>query len=283
MAVTAFVLNCPLHRHWQTQETKRARTPLRRPRTPRCAATKLLVVDLQEVVRGSSSEQLKAFSERVEVDRNSSKDTTFVLFSSRSGYGASMQSIKDADLVEPDALATLDGTEIYQRYYTTPDPYWEQTVLQNWQPKPVMWVLEQFFSDEVEDIRREGAWVFGNCKAGKDIGDVCQRVWVKLEEMGIEARVNAGEQEGEIIVRGGAGSAAEVVGFCQMMMKIDESSTFVFGRDDFVSSLTRGKGNKGLCGRDTKETWEVLGDRVFVSKESGAKALLDGVVHHAVF
>lgn len=272
---------------WLQPQRHTAYKVLRRPRrgtvTPTCAATKLLVVDLQEIVRTSEQEHIKSFSERVEVDRSSSKDTTFVLFSSQSGYAASMQSIKDASLVEPDALATLDGTELYQRYYKTPDPYWKKTVQQDWQSKPVVWALGQFFKDDVDDIKMDDVSVRAVCNTESNIGEICSQVRVKLSDMGIIARVCAGEEPREITLTAAAGSVVDVVSFCQMMLKIKEDATFVFGSDNFVSSCVRGKGNVGLCGSRSEEQWDVLGGRVFVSTEVGVKALLDGVVHHAVF
>jgi hypothetical protein len=49
---------------------------------------------------------------------------------------------------EPDILCTLHGTEIYQRGYLAPDPYWEQqmaTVGLGLDPKPIAWIMQESF------------------------------------------------------------------------------------------------------------------------------------------
>lgn len=256
----------------------------KRPRTLVCSATKLLVVDLQEALRSSTAALIKSFSERVEVDRSSAKEKTFVLYNSISGYGASMQSVKDANLVEPDALSALDGSELYQRQYRTPDPYWAKTVRRDWDPKPIKWTMKQFFGDVITASPcEEDLELLYVVNSGIDRPRECSLAEEKLKQMGLKARVLEGEDGRTIVVKPAAGSAAEVVAFCQMMLGIEESGTFVFGGDDLVGKCVRGKGNFGFCGAGSSESWDVLEGRVYVSKDVGMGALLDGVLHHAVF
>lgn len=252
--------------------------------TVRCVATKLLVVDLQELLQTSPVEQLRSFSERVEVDRNASKDVTFVLYTSKSGYEASMQSIKDCELIEPDALSAMDGSELYQRRYFTPDPHWEKNIRKEWEPKPIIWVVRQFFGKdlEFEETNEEFELKF-RCKEGVDRRDTCENISKKMEEMGIKVRVSEGLESNFIVIIPAGGSASGVVAFCQMMLGIKEDSTYIFGDDKLVDDCVRGKGNIGLCGSNSAERWKDFGGRVYVSKELGAGALLDGVMHHAVF
>lgn len=226
----------------------------------------------------------RAFSERVEVDRNSAKDQTYVLFSSSSGFDASVQSINDAQLVEPDALATLSGTELYQRGYKTPDPYWGEQVQSGWTPRPVEWVASKFFSDEIKDIDFEQEYVVKiRCKGSNPSADFCSRMWKKLREMGIPARVVLADSSDMVHVVPAASSPAGIVAFCQMMLSVPENSTFVFGGDDLINACVQGKGNVGLCPSGTEQRWDAFDGRVYVSKDSGIKALMDGVLHHAVF
>eukprot|EP00178_Gracilaria_changii_P005796 TRINITY_DN197_c0_g1_i1.p2 TRINITY_DN197_c0_g1~~TRINITY_DN197_c0_g1_i1.p2 ORF type:complete len:282 (+),score=54.35 TRINITY_DN197_c0_g1_i1:1451-2296(+) len=261
-----------------------ANSPSRRRRVPRCAAAKLLVVDLQHLLRNAPPDVIANFSERVTVERNSSQNGAYLLYSSRSGYEPSMKSIHDANLVEPDALAALDGSELYQRLYRTPDPYWASKVRKEWQPKPIQWLVSTFFADQVEAVEGDDSvqLVF-RCKPGAVRTDVCQALKSKLTEMGITTRVNVLQDDRNIVVAPAAAGASEVIAFCQMMLSIEEKNTFVFGSDELVGSCVRGKGNVGLCGGESEDRWEGLGDRVYVSKKKGAKALLDGVLHHAVF
>lgn len=258
----------------------------RRRRTTVCVVKKMLVVDLQELLRPSASDPacIKDFADRMEVERSTGNGSTYVLFSSVSGYDASMASIRDAGLVEPDALATLNGSELYQRQYRTPDPFWSKTVRQAWTPKPVSWVAQHFFSDEVEEVYEgEEFEVRIKCRDGVRVADVVEGVSKKLSEMGISARVMVGEDARWVIVVPSAGSASEVIAFCQMMLKVEEDATFVFGGDDLISKCVGGKGNRGVVGAKSEHRWEAFGERVYVSKEVGGKALLDGLVYYAVF
>ncbi|KAI0565017.1 Sucrose-6F-phosphate phosphohydrolase [Gracilaria domingensis] len=255
-----------------------------RPSTPRCAANKLLVVDLQQLLRNAPANVLAHFSERVTVERNATENGTYLLYSSRSGYAPSIKSIQDANLVEPDALAVLDGSELYQRHYRTPDPYWARTVRQHWQPKPIRWIVSTFFAEHIELVEGSDEFqlVFG-CKDGVVRTDVCAQLATKLTEMGITTRVSVLGDDRHIAVAPAAAGASEVIAFCQTMLGVEEKNTFVFGSDELVGSCVRGKANVGMCGVESSDRWEGLGDRVYVSKEKGAKALLDGVLHHAVF
>lgn len=219
----------------------------------------------------------------MQVDRSKSKDTTYVLFSSASGYDATSRSIKDADLVQPDAIATLNGTELYQKNYKTPDPYWTQLICSGWTSKPVEWVFENFFKDEVERVNSTEEFAVNVwCKEAPS-ADFCQRAGVKLEDMGISARVVLGDESKLVMVLPAAATASRVVEFCQQMLNIEEKNAFVFGSDELVKDCIQGKGINGLCGAGSEHDWEAFDGRVYVSQQVGAKALLDGVMHHAIF
>lgn len=272
-----------LAHHRSNYVTKTAR---RRRAVPQCALKKMLVVDLQELLRQAANDasEVRDFSERVQVDRASSKDQTFVLFCSSSGYDATIRSINDAQLIEPDALTTLSGTELYQRGYRTPDPYWGQRVLSRWTPKPVQWVASKFFSDEVKDtLAEEDFSIKVILKGSGPSADFCKRMADKLQDMGISARVILSNDSKSVLVVPAAGSLSDVVSFCQGMLEIPENATFVFGSDDLINACVQGKGNIGLCPAGTNQQWEAFDGRVYISKEYGVKALLDGVMHHAVF
>lgn len=259
--------------------------PRRRRCVTHCAIKNLLVVDLQELLRhpGSQSDDLKSFSERVQVDRSTSKDTTYVLYSSASGYDATSQSIQDADLIQPDAITTLNGTELYQKSYRTPDPYWTQLICSGWTSKPVEWVFANSFKDEVERVASTEEFVVNVwCKEAPS-ADFCERADTKLKEMGISARVVLGDQSKLVMVLPAAATASKVVEFCQQMLNVEENNTFVFGSDELVKDCVQGKGTVGLCGAGSEHDWDAFDGRVFVSSKVGAKALLDGVMHHAIF
>lgn len=258
----------------------------RRHSVPRCAAVKLLVVELSEVLRGPRSAEMKNFSERVSVDRSSAQDTTYVLYSSQLGYGPSMERIKSSDLIDPDALSALDGTELYQRRYRTPDPYWAKMVCKDWDPKPTLWVIGQFFEDQVAhavDDSEEYGLVY-ECKDGKqNRGELCEKIGDKLKEMGIRARVSERGESNSVVVTPAAGSVVDVIGFCQMMLRIPEDMTYVFGSDELVENCVVGKESFGICAKGSKKDWRGAEDRVFVSEKEGVEALMDGVMHHAIF
>lgn len=279
----AFITPTPwsvLRRH------KTAVRPCRRHVTPMCAAVKLLVVELSEVLRDSSLPELKSFSERVSVDRNSTTDTTYLLYSSEHGYSRSMEQIKSAGLIEPDALSALDGTELYQRQYRTPDPYWAKMVCKDWDPKPTRWVINQFFGDTVNHAADDSEYyglVFECRDRKQDRKEICKLIGNKLSEMGIKARVKERGESTTVVVTPAAGSVVEVVEFCQMMLRIPENMTFVFGADELVASCAFGKGNFGICAAGCERKWSDLGGRVFVSGKKGVEALVDGVMHYAVF
>lgn len=247
---------------------------------------KLLVVELSEVLRNPSSPELKTFSERVSVDRDSAKDTTYVVYSSGLGYTRSMEQIEAAGLVEPDALSALDGTELYQRRYRSPDPYWAKMVCKDWDPKPTQWVIGEFFADQVVHAvdDSESFGLVYECKDGEqDRVELCRRIGGKLNEMGIKARVNERGEGKRVVVTPAAGSVAELVGFCQMMLRVPEKMTFVFGGDAMVGKCVEGKESFGICGMGSGRNWSDVEERVFVSRMEGVEALMEGVMHHGVF
>lgn len=261
---------------------------------PRCASSssdnqpsrKLLVVDLQEVLRVATERETGSFSERIAVDRQTAKAPTYVMYSSNSGYAASMQSIRDGGLIEPNALITLNGTELYQAGYSTPDPYFAKQLGTSWTPKPIEWTVGKFFDDEIDHISidEEQMAVTIKCKGERPNIDFCSRVSKRLDEMGIAARVVLDQLSDEtVLVVPTAGSPSLVVLFVQMMLGIPESDTFVFGGDALLNDCVQGKSNVGLCSASTEQSWEAFDGRVYVSKENGMKALMDGVIHHAVF
>ncbi|CAN8065811.1 unnamed protein product [Agarophyton chilense] len=225
------------------RSSRRPRRP-RRPRPPRCVATKLLVVDLQELLRHAPPHELNQFSERVQVERNSSESGTYLLYSSRSGYAPSVKSIHDARLVEPDALAVLDGTELYQRSYRTPDPLWASNVRKDWAPKPIQWIVATFFGDHLELVETtEEYQLLFRCKPGVALSDLCSQLTGKLREMGIASRVNLYDGDRHITVTPAVSGASELVAFCQTMLGIEQKNTFVFGNDHLVETCVRGKAN----------------------------------------
>lgn len=260
--------------------------------TPACAAQKLLVVELAEVLHGSGERELKSFSERVLVDRERSKDTTYVVYCSEEGYEETVRKVEEGRIVDGDALIVLDGTQIYQRGYRTPDPYWTKVVGKDWNAKPIQWAVATFFKEEVKGKEGGGEYelVFERIHGreeeeegkGKGGGEaLCARIGEKLEEMGIQARVRGRGQD--VIVMAAAGSVVEAVEFCQMMLRIGEENTFIFGSDELVEKCVRGKGNMGICGERSEGKWGGFGDKIFVSKKKGVNALVDGVVHYAIF
>lgn len=265
----------------------------RRPTSPTCAAEKLLVVELSEVLRGSGERELRSFSERVRVDRERSKVTTYLLYCSVEGYDETVRMVEKSGIVEGDALVVLEGIQIYQRGYQTPDPYWMKIVGKDWNAKPVQWAMDTFFKEEVRGKGGGGEYevVFerrgkkrkgeGEVEGGGEREGLCEKIRNKLEEMGIRARVR--ERGKDVVVMAAAGSVVDAVGFCQTMLRIGEENTFVFGSDGLVDRCVRGKGNMGICGERSAEKWDGFGDRIFVSQEKGMNALLDGLVYYAIF
>lgn len=250
-----------------------------------CAFKNLLVIDLQELLRQpvAQSVELSNFTERVHVDRSTSKDKTYVLYTSTSGYDATIQSIQDAQLVHPDALAPLNGTELYQQMHHVPDPYWTKIIRIGWNSKPVEWVFLQFFKDEIQLVDSSDEFVLNVWCKQPPSADFCERAGTKLSKMGISARVVLGNETNLVVVVPAAQSASSVVEFCQIMLGVDEKNTFVFGSDQLVADCVRGRGTIGLCGAGSEQRWDAFEGRVFVSSDVGAKALLDGVIHHAIF
>lgn len=239
--------------------------------------SKLLVVELGAVFDGSGEEEIREFSERVEVDRRNSKEGTYVVYCSDESYGSMMKRVEESGLVEANALVAYGGSELYQRGYRTPDPYWAKTVGRDWDPKPVRWVVENFFGGDVMFSGGEAEYEleFKRNKGRKCEKGLCQRIGNKLKEMGVTGRVV--EREEGVVVMPAAGGMQEVISFCCMMLRIEEESCFVFGGSEFVERYL-GDSRWGICGKGGGQ-----GERVYVSDMVGARALVDGVVHYAVF
>eukprot|EP00177_Eucheuma_denticulatum_P000852 GFKZ01001540.1.p1 GENE.GFKZ01001540.1~~GFKZ01001540.1.p1 ORF type:complete len:282 (-),score=45.16 GFKZ01001540.1:327-1172(-) len=239
--------------------------------------SKLLVVELGAVFERSDEEEIRAFSQRVEVDRRNSKDGTYVVYCGEDSYGSMIKRVEESGLVEANALVAWGGSELYQQGYRTPDPYWAKTVGRDWDPKPVRWVVENFFGADVLFSGSEAEYEleFKRKKGSKCEEGLCQKIENKLKEMGVTGRVV--EREQGVAIMPAAGGMQEIIAFCCMMLRIEEESCFVFGRSEFVEHYL-GDSRWGICGKGGEP-----GERVFVSDKVGAGALVDGVVRYAVF
>ncbi|CDF40801.1 unnamed protein product [Chondrus crispus] len=253
--------------------------------TLRCAASKLLVIELSEILRKPNPAHMKTFTERVSADRAKDTDTTFVLYSSDVGYAQAMEQMEKVGLIQPDALATFHGTELYQRRYKTPDPYWAKMVCKDWDPKPTRWVIGEYFKTELKHCPEDSddfGLIFECKKKKQDRTELCREVEIKLEQMGITARVGKRGESRNMIVTPAAGSVGDLVGFCQMMLRISEKMTFVFGGSELVNKSVQGKENLGIYGKDAGIGVKAAGEQVFVSEKNGIEALMEGVMFHDI-
>ncbi len=263
---------------------------LRRPK--RCAfvarASRLLVVELDEVVKDSDEAVNREFHERVDVDRKQS-ETTYIVYTSPQGYDEAMKHVSDNAFVAPDALVAVNGSEIFQRHYRVPDPYWEQTIRAGWDPKPIKWIISKFFEHELTERGADYDQEFEihyECKDSvKDIAVLANLVTDKLAEMGLKCRVRSSVNGQYLTVVPAAGSTLESIEFCQKMLRIDHDSTYVYGSGRFVKSFVEKGRNWGISHVSFEEELqdEAVSSRVFLSAKSGTAGLLDGIIHFAVF
>lgn len=284
MGLCAFALALP---SWKQSHAQRVRICGWSRSSPRCAASRLVVIELDKVSTSDEKdvEANQRFSERVEVDRTAAKETAYIVYASELGHEAAMSAIKGAELVLPDALVAVDGSELYQRQYRTPDPYWEKIVGRGWDPKPMRWIVTEYFGDCVAETGIEFDEKFEisvKCKdAEEDLSALAARIVAKMAENGFDVRVKSRGNDGLVIVPA-SGCVKEAVAFCQMMMNIPQQSTFVYGKPSFVRQCLESNESQGIV--DLDEGGVDLGeDRVFASSHKGADALLDGVLHFAVF
>lgn len=154
----------------------------------------------------------------------------------------------------------------------------------NWQPRPVTWAVETTFADSLTLVPTSEEFELQfRASESADITDLCARMTDKLTALGIAARVSMGISARDVVVSPAATSECQVIEFCQMMLKILERRTYVFGKDELVGGCVHGRANWGICSCDSDRDWSSVEERVFVSKHVGALALLDGLVHHGVF
>jgi hypothetical protein len=236
----------------------------------------------------------RELTERVQVDRAAAVDSAYLVYASERGYEAAMKTVETAALPVPDALVAISGSELYQRGYRSPDPLWDQMLRKEWDPKPSTWVINKFFPNDLaeSDTKEEEYELVFDLKkeASSSAVELRDQVQEKLAELGIKARVSLrGGSEGSLAIMPASGDIGKVVSFCAKMLKIeDPGSTCVFGRAGFVDSCIGSRedavGVVAACDSLPESLQTAKEDgRVFVSQLKGIPALLDGVMHHAVF
>lgn len=263
------------------------------PKRPRrcnvvARASRLLVVELEEILKNSQAATNEEFNERVAVDRKQASDTAYIIYTSPLGYDQATEHIQKNKFVAPDALVAVNGSEIYQQQYRVPDPYWEQTIRSGWDPKPIKWAIGTFFKDEVKErgaeFDQEYELHFERKDPSKDKTLLSVAMSDKLKEMGLTCRVRQMEGEDSLTVVPASGSVLESIQFCQKMLQIEPKSSYVFGCGPFVDSFTKGTGNSGITNSSFASSLsEESREAVFLSEKTGMAGLLDGVLHFAVF
>lgn len=251
-------------------------------------ASRLLVVELEEIVKDGRAEVNGEFNERVAVDRKQSSDTAYIIYTSPLGYDQATKHIEENELIAPDALIAVNGSEIYQQQYRVPDPYWEQTIRSGWDPKPIKWAIGTFFKDELKergaDFDQEFELHFESTDPAKDKTVLATAMSDKLKEMGLICRVRQVEGEGSLTVIPASGSVLESIQFCQKMLQIGPEATFAFGCGAFVESLTKSTGNSGMTNASFASCLsEESKQAVYLCEKTGMGGLLDGILHFAVF
>lgn len=277
-----------------------------RHRTPVTSrATRLVVIELDALPLppepGKANSSVKEFDERVKVERNAGGDTAYIVYSSSFGFQEAMKESESRGLPNPDAFVAVSGSEVYQSGYHSPDPFWEQSVRKQWDPKPTRWVVAKFFSDHLaersakEDEEYE---ITLRIKQGSSMSAIALRdaVAEKLKDMGVQGRVSlrgGSSSKSSIVILPAAASVSKAIQFCAEMLKISgEGSVFVFGGPMLVEScISSSSDTVGVVTEAAVSAAEsnpgslklaVENDRVLVSKEEGVSALLDGIVHFAM-
>lgn len=239
---------------------------------------------------------------------------SYLLYSTEDAYHDALKRVAECSLPEGDAIAAVGG--LYQRGYATPDPYWGRKMWKAWDPKPTRWIISNFFHDSLVERNSESAatdadgsqsgtgaseeqfeMVFDVLEGGGDSSSgaperlaLRNAVAEKLVEMGVAGCVGmkgGSAAGGSIVVRPASADVAEVADFCKMMLKVEGAgSVCAFGRENFVHSFVGSRPDAVgvVVGKGDGEMSDVAGDeRVFVSDKVGVAALLEGVIHHAIF
>lgn len=248
--------------------------------------------------------------------------STYLLYCSAGEYKTMMSAASAYGLPEPDATAALGGSELYQRGYGTPDPFWASQVAEGWDPKPTKWVVNKFFGDRLslveQDRTNQGSNSLGNpfqsslteaeiiyglatnAKLTDDstMASLGREMESKLAEMGLRARVsvrNGADGNETIAVTPAASDVGNVISFCARMLGLkDEGSVCACGSQAFVQTTTNQDELKeisvgilttsGSKGPTTSTDESGSSDlaRIYAPKREGLAGMLQGVVHHAM-
>lgn len=237
-------------------------SPARRPRTtPICASRKFLTIQLPKLL-SSSPEVISSFSEHVKIDRSASANSVFLLYVTPQPYQTCMEEVQSGGLVDADAVAVLNGAELYQKGYRTRDPYWAGLVGKGWEKKAAKWIIEKEFGDDMVYSGDEGD---GLIFKGKGVG-----IEGKLSDMGIKAKtVESGEEQ--VWVGPAGGGVQEVVEFCMKMLNVEKDNGFLYGEEEWMKNVD---GSKIVDKGEEKEG-------VYIVK--GDDGIVEGLRHYAVF
>lgn len=158
-------------------------------------------------------------------------------------------------MAEPDVLCTLCGTEIYQRGYVAPDPYWEQRMAAvglGFDPKPIAWMMRESFEkwltpefDEkllskrkllTDPSAREVAYLEYSWRSDPDEAidraHLIESVQGKMKEMGFEAtRCIVSPLAGNLVLIPDEARMSKCLQFIMLMMRLTTADLVLVGSE----------------------------------------------------
>jgi len=176
-------LRCCTHSQFQTS--------FRRTTTPTMSGESVLIgVDLDVLCSSRRESAARFFS-------LCSKSEIFCVYYTHLTLADARNRVLSNDIIlSPDAWICEDGAALFQRRYSTPDPYYAELVWKNWDPKPLAWTFLQHFDGFVQLEQNSNStnsalnfqWK-GNTKAIS--ADLIRQIECKLGESGFSCKVYA--------------------------------------------------------------------------------------------
>jgi len=172
----------------------------------------------------------------------------------------------------------------------TPDPYYNELSMKQWDPKPMRWVMDKFFQDTLSVIDNEpdpeSALMIYDIKdedLTQDMDAVKVQVMDKLKEMGLICRVVTDPGRKQVQLVPVNANVPEAVKFVQQMLKVKMSCTILFAEEKspLFGDLAEKSDNLFVLANSSSED-HAPGSRLYKTTKSGMDALVDGVMHHAI-
>lgn len=224
--------------------------------------SKVVVLELEAILDSANTADMTEFYDRIEINRSRMNEYWFVVYATELSYKRATEAIAATEnaISMPDTIICGSGLEIYQRGYTSPDPYWLSLSMKGFDPKPSQWVIATFFGKILKPVVTENDldprlryMLVSSLSDEKTMTseELVSAVSDKMEEMGLKTRVDWNDIDENLVLSPSGSSLAGAVGFIQNTLMVEKGSTIAFGRSLAFDELFKAKSCLGICPKNS--------------------------------